>query len=69
MDTAVNPSILLEYENLVLDWIATIENILTDGLEERYQNTIIFYCWDWMTFSAVLIFLFFSVILGNGDHD
>lgn len=22
-----------------------------------------------MTFSAVLIFLFFSVILGNGDHD
>jgi len=34
---AVNPSILQEYENLVLDWIATIENILTDGLEERFD--------------------------------
>ncbi|XP_068697910.1 dynein axonemal heavy chain 8-like [Montipora foliosa] len=32
---AVNPSILQEYENLVLDWISTIENFLTDGLEER----------------------------------
>lgn len=58
---AVNPSILLEYENLVLDWIATIENILTDGLEERYQNTIIFYCWDLMIFLGVLIF-YFSVL-------
>lgn len=32
---AVNPSILQEYENLVLEWISTIENFLTDGLEER----------------------------------
>ncbi|XP_048577711.1 dynein axonemal heavy chain 8 isoform X3 [Nematostella vectensis] len=32
---AVNPVILQEYENLVLDWITTIENILTDGLEDR----------------------------------
>ena len=36
---AVNPSILQEYENLVMDWIVTIENILTDGLEERYKTS------------------------------
>lgn len=33
---AVNPSILQEYENLVLEWISTIENFLTDGLEDRW---------------------------------
>lgn len=32
---AVNPAILQEYENLVSDWVVTIENILSDGLEER----------------------------------
>jgi len=32
---AVNPVILQEYENLVLDWITTIEGILIDGLEDR----------------------------------
>ena len=35
---AVNPSVLQEYENLVLDWIVTIENVLMDGLEERYSK-------------------------------
>lgn len=46
---AVNPSILQEYENLVLDWINTIENILTDGLEERYTlqvDQIFVLVWD-----------------------
>ena len=34
---AVNATAILEYENLVIDWIQSIENVLMEGLEERYS--------------------------------
>ena len=33
---ALDHHIILEYENLVNDWISTIEAILTDTSDERY---------------------------------
>lgn len=32
---AVNPIVLQEYENLVMDWISTIENVLLEGMEQE----------------------------------
>ena len=34
---AVNPTVLQEYENLVVDWILTIESVLLEGMEQERQ--------------------------------